>query len=204
MNIVERAKNILLNPKAEWDKISEEETSKGALLGSYVVPLALIPAIAGFIGNGFIESNYYNYINARFIKLPNIYLGILSAVIYFKFSLLGVIITSFVVNALAPIFGSQKNPVKAMQLVAYSLTPIWVGSILYILPSLNYIVVLIGSYGFNLVYLGLPKMMKTPKGKVLIYLIVSFVVSFVAVFVSVILVIILVGFIAFLMISGFK
>jgi len=170
MNIVERAKNILLNPKAEWDKISEEETSQGALLGSYVVPLALIPAIAGFIGYGFIG---YNTI---LFKMSGISWGIHHAVISFAGSLLGVIITSFVVNALAPNFGSQKNPVKAMQLVAYSFTPSWVAGILNILPSLGSIATLIGLYGIYLMYLGLPKLMKTPGDKVVIYLIVTIVV----------------------------
>ena len=65
---------------------------------------------------------------------------------------------------------------RAIQLVAYSYTPAWVGGILNIIPVISWIGALFGLYGIYLMYLGLPHMMKTPQDKTVTYLIVSIVV----------------------------
>ena len=54
MSIIERAKNICLTPATEWPVIAAEPTSPGTLVSSYVVPLAAVGAIAGFIGGSLI------------------------------------------------------------------------------------------------------------------------------------------------------
>ena len=54
MNLVERAKKIILQPKTEWVVIEQESIQPAQLVSSYLIPLALIPAIASFIGYGFI------------------------------------------------------------------------------------------------------------------------------------------------------
>ncbi|MFN3315957.1 MAG: hypothetical protein ACK40K_04030 [Raineya sp.] len=53
MNLVEKAKNIILNPKQEWENSKNETTTFASLLTGYVIPLALIGAVASFVG-GFI------------------------------------------------------------------------------------------------------------------------------------------------------
>jgi hypothetical protein len=50
-NLIERAKNILMSPRAEWARIATESTGLGALLTGYVLPLAAIGALAGVIGS---------------------------------------------------------------------------------------------------------------------------------------------------------
>ena len=50
MNLIDRAKNILLHPKAEWPVIEQEQTDPGRLYRGYIAILALIPAVAGLIG----------------------------------------------------------------------------------------------------------------------------------------------------------
>ncbi len=50
MNLVDRAKNILLQPKQEWAVIEAETTDTKTLYTSYAMILAAIPAVAGFIG----------------------------------------------------------------------------------------------------------------------------------------------------------
>lgn len=50
MNLVDRAKNILLSPNSEWEVIRSESTTTAELFTKYAVILAAIPAIAGFIG----------------------------------------------------------------------------------------------------------------------------------------------------------
>src|SRR5262249_6604898 len=48
--LVERVKAILLTPQTEWPIIAREAGDTAALFTRYVAFLALIPALAGFIG----------------------------------------------------------------------------------------------------------------------------------------------------------
>jgi len=54
MNLVDRAKNILITPKTEWEVIKNEQTTTADLFTKYVLILALIPVIATFIGQSLI------------------------------------------------------------------------------------------------------------------------------------------------------
>lgn len=162
MNLVERAKSIIMTPKTEWPVIAAEEPDTKQIFTGYVIPLALIPAVASLIGHGVIGASL-----AR---------GIGMGIISFVSTVLGVYLTAFVVDFLAPNFGSQKNFGRAMQLVAYAYTPAWVAGILNIVPALGIIASLAGLYGLYLLYLGFPHTMKTPGDKVIVYLIVTIVV----------------------------
>ena len=50
MNIVERAKSILLSPRPTWEVIDTEQTDTASLYTGYLMILAAIPAVCGFIG----------------------------------------------------------------------------------------------------------------------------------------------------------
>jgi hypothetical protein len=50
MNLVERVKAILQNPKSEWIVIDGERHSAGYLFTHYVAIIAAIPLVAGFVG----------------------------------------------------------------------------------------------------------------------------------------------------------
>ena len=49
--LIDRAKNILLQPRAEWDRIAGEPAEVGKLYTGYVLPLLILSAVAGFIGS---------------------------------------------------------------------------------------------------------------------------------------------------------
>jgi len=166
MNIVERAKSIIVKPKLEWQTIAVEEPNIGQLFTGYIIPLALIPAIATIVGllifaGAFLAS--YTWI-------------ILTGVIQLVGAVIAVYITALVVDALAPHFSSQKNLGRAVQLVAFSYTPAWVAGIFNIIPFLGWVAIIGGFYGLYILYLGFPHTMKTPQDKVLVYLIVTVVV----------------------------
>jgi hypothetical protein len=99
--------------------------------------------------------------------------GLAMGVMQFAVAFVGVYVSAFVVDFLAPKFASQKNLGRAVQLVAYSCTPVWVAGILYIIPILGALVILAGIYGLYLMYLGLPQTMRTAPDKVIGYLVVS-------------------------------
>jgi hypothetical protein len=164
MALVERAKNIIMSPKTEWAVIAAEEPNSGSMVTGYALPLILLSAAASLVGYGFLDSVW------------GINWGLYYAIMTIVMGLASIYITSFVVDALASSFGSQKNSGRAMQLVIYSSTPAWIGGILNIVPVVGIIGSLFGLYGIYLIYLGLPHTMKTPQDKIGIYMIVTLVV----------------------------
>jgi hypothetical protein len=168
MDIVERAKNIIMTPKTEWLVIVAEEPNTAQIFKGYVLPLALVPAIAQTIGLSLIGSGMtFSW-------------GFALGLIQFISAVVGVYISAYVIAFLAPRFASQQDMGRAVQLVAYSYTPAWVAGILSILPALGILVFVGGIYGLYLMYLGLPHTMKTPQDKVVVYLVVSIVAVIVA------------------------
>ena len=151
MNLVERAKNILITPKTEWEAVAAEEPNIQQILLGYVLPLALIPTVATIIGWGVI--GMFGFTSFTY--------GIAMGLVQIINAFLSVLIAGFVIDALAPSFGSQKNMGRAVQLVAYSMTPIWVAGILNFFPALGWLAGLIGLYGLFIMYLGLAPLMKT-------------------------------------------
>jgi len=169
MSIVERAKRIIVSPKTEWDVIEREATPTQQLLVGYVLPLAAVAAIASFIGSAIFAGMLGGVFGAR-VGIGGALVGAIIAVIM---AVVSVFVIGFIVDALAPTFGGQKNMNQALKLVAYSYTPGWVFGILAIIPFLGWLAAVIGGlYGIYVMYLGLPKLMKSPQEKSVPYLIV--------------------------------
>ena len=173
MSLIDRAKNIMVSPKTEWDVIANEEPNIQQLIVGYVLPLALIPTIAIIIGYGLI--GIYGFSSFNY--------GIAMGLVQLLNAILSVFIAAFVIDALAPSFGSQKNMGRAVQLVAYSMTPVWVGGIFNLVPVVGWLGSLLGLYGLYLLYLGVSPQMKTPEDKKVGYMIVSIIILIVVYFV---------------------
>jgi Yip1 domain len=176
MNLIERVKNILLTPKTEWDVINGETETPQSLLPKYVIIMALIPAVAAFVGYGLIGVSILG------IKVAGVKWGISMAIRMFLSSILSYFICTYVIDALAPTFKSEKNLGKSAQLVAYSTTAMAVAGIFNILPALS-ILGILGLYGIYLFYIGLPKLKKTPQDQVVVYMLVCALVIIVVSFV---------------------
>ncbi len=159
--LIERAKGICLSPKAEWAKIAAEPTDVKSLYVNYAMILALIPAVCGFLGMSLIGismpiiGSYRTPIGA----------GLAHLVIGYVMGLAVLYVVSLIVNALAPTFDGQKDPVQALKLVAYSSTPVWLAGVLSIIPMLGVLGIIAGLYGLYLLYTGLPILMKNPEDK---------------------------------------
>lgn len=166
MNLVERAKNMIVTPKTEWNAVAAEEPNIQQILMGYVLPLALIPTLATIIGWGAIG----------ILGFTSFTYGIAMGLVQLINAFLSVLIAGFVIDALAGSFGSTKNMGRAIQLVAYSMTPIWVFGVLNIIPAIGWLSFLLGLYSLFLIYLGLTPLMKTPEDKKAVYLIVSIVI----------------------------
>jgi hypothetical protein len=176
MDLVSRAQAIILKPKEEWVKIKGEPAPVTQLFTSYAAVLALIPAIAQFIGYALIGTRVLTFGVIRM----NIGSALLRTVLYYIFALASVYVFGLVINALAPSFGSKQNAENAMKLAVYSMTPAWVGGIFYAIPALWILATLASLYGIYILYLGFATpMMDTAKDKVVGYLVVSFIVMIV-------------------------
>lgn len=165
-NIVERAKNLILQPKKEWEVIDEEPHTVKDLFTNYAMILAAIPAVAGFIGFSIIGLG--GILSQYRIPIPS---GIAHMVLGYLFSLGSVYVFALIIDAMAPTFGSQKNFVQALKLAVYSMTAAWLAGIFAILPALA-ILSLLGLYSLYLLYVGLPILMNVSEDRAVPYFVV--------------------------------
>jgi Yip1-like protein len=161
MDLQTRARNILLTPTTEWPIIAEETTPTSSLITGYVVPLAAVGAVAGFIGGSLVGVTL-PFVGTYRVPLMT---GLASAVFVFVMAIAGVFILSFIIDLLAPTFGAQKNPSQALKVAVYSYTPAWLAGVFQIIPALGILGLLAALYGIYLLYLGLPPLMKSSQEK---------------------------------------
>jgi len=179
MNIVERVKNILVTPKTEWDVIAAEATPPKQLIISYVLPLAAIAAIAGFISYSLIGMSMFGVT----VRTPIVW-GVVMIAYQIVMAVVSIFILGFIIDALAPSFGGQKSMDQAVKVAAYSYTPGWLGAVLGIIPWLGWLLGFLAAlYGLYLLFLGLPKLMKNSPDKTIVYEIVVVVVAIIVGFV---------------------
>ncbi len=64
----------------------------------------------------------------------------------------------------------QRSYSNALRLTAYSFTPVWLAGIFLLVPGASFLV-LLGLYGFYLMWIGMPVLMRVSAGKALPYVI---------------------------------
>lgn len=163
--LIERVKQLLLEPKKTWDLIQKEETSTKSLLFSYMLPLVLIPTIASFIGYGFVGGSYF--------RVSSVNWGINQAVMTFLGAVLGVFISAWCIHKLANSFKTQVSINNALKLVIYSYTAVWVAGVLHLVPALSILGLLAGIYSLYLLYLGFVPITKVAEENKTSYFVVS-------------------------------
>ena len=164
MNLVERVQAILLKPKETWPVIAAEAGDIPSIYKNYLVYLAAIPAIAGFIGMSLVGVGAFG-VSFRVPFLT----GLVNMVVGFVLALAMVYVLALIANALAPTFKGEKNLLNAFKLVAYGATAGMVGGIFNLLPALSMLGLLAALYSIYLLYTGIPVMMKAPEDKALGY-----------------------------------
>ena len=160
MNLIQRAQDILLKPKETWPTIASEPADTASVYRNYLIFLAAIPAVAGFIGMSLIGFGGFGVS----MRLP-LMSGLVHMVVGYVLSLAMVFVLALIVDALAPTFGGTKSAISALKVVAYGSTAGFLGGIFGLLPSLSMLGLLAALYSVYLVYTGLPVLMKCPPGK---------------------------------------
>src|SRR6185312_10577357 len=105
MGLVERAKNIILTPKTEWAVVAGETTPDSQLITGYVLPLAAIGAVAGFIGMSLIGATV-PFLGTMRVGIVS---GLVGAILHLVMAVVMVYVMGFIIDALAPNFGAQKG-----------------------------------------------------------------------------------------------
>ncbi len=179
MNLVDRVKNILVNPKVEWPKIAAEPASIQSLYLNYIVILAAIGPVA---------------IALRSLAF-GFGLGLPVALAMYVLTLATTFVIALIVDALAPAFGGEKNIVGSLKLVAYSLTAAWIAGIFRLVPYIGGIIgIIAGVYSIYTFFLGAPPVKKCPSEKAVAYSVV--------VLICYILLIAVLGLVVFPMMTG--
>lgn len=163
MTLIERVKNIILNPDREWPVIEREPADARGLLIGYVAVLAAIPAVAGFIGTSLVGVS----VSAGTFRVP-FAMGVLNAVISYAFSFVLVYVVALIIDWLAPVFRAMRSFPHALKLSAYSFTPSWLAGIFLLIPGLRFLTIL-GLYGLYLLWTGLPPLMDAARDRSLLY-----------------------------------
>lgn len=164
MNIIERVKEILLTPKTAWPVIEAEAPDTAALYTQYIMILAAIQAVAGFIGMTLFGVGGFGVS----VRVP-LLTGLVQMVLGYALTLVMVYVVALIADALASPFGGEKNQSNALKLVAYSSTAAMVGGIFAIIPALGVLTLVAALYSLYLLYLGVPTLMKVPQEKALPY-----------------------------------
>lgn len=174
--LVARAKAMLLTPKTEWPVVATEPTTVADLYKGYIVPLAAIPAIFGFLKMSVIGTSMMFAGTFRMGMGAGLSMMILTYVL----SLVFLYVTALIINALAPTFGGQKDSIQALKAITFASTASWVAGAGQIVPGIGWLIAIAGGiYGIYLLYLGLPHTMKCPPDKAGGYTVVVVIVSIV-------------------------
>jgi Yip1 domain len=164
VNLAWSVKAILTDPSAAWMRIDKEPGDAARLLTGYVAPLALIPAVFGFVGACVVGAVVPG---AGLVRAP-ILDGFSSAVFGYVMMCASVLLLGLLIDLCAPLFDGRRDFEGAFKLAVYSYTPIWFAGIFSLAPGLRFLG-LTSFYGAYILWIGLPLLMKSPERRVLSY-----------------------------------
>jgi hypothetical protein len=154
---------LLVRPKVEWEMIAPEPaTTQGLFLG-YAAILGAIPAVASII-HGLLPACFFVVCWTN-----NPIWVVVGGVTYYIAELASVFVIGFIIDALAPSFGGERNQMQAMKVAVYSWTALWVAGVFLIVPWIGGLLSLLGLYSVYQLYTGLPALMKAPPDKSIAY-----------------------------------
>jgi hypothetical protein len=157
MNAFVRAKAILVDPAAAWRGIEKDIGDPAYLLSRYVAVLALIPALSSFVG-----ATLIGVVTPSGVLRADLIDGLFGAIFSYATSCVIVLLLGLIIDLLAPLFGGRRDFEDAFKLAVYSFTPLWLAGIFLLLPGLRFLL-LTGTYGVYLFWLGAPRLTKVPE-----------------------------------------
>ncbi len=168
--LIARVKGILLNPDTEWGVIAKETTTVSELYKNYIVILAVIPALFGFIKGSLIGFDV-PLLGSYRVSMGAGFAGML---VSYVLSLIQIYVLALIINALATTFGAQKNFLQALKTVGYAFTASFIAGAGQIIPWLAPLIAIAGAvFSIYLLKTGLPHTMGCPPQRAVAYTAVS-------------------------------
>lgn len=166
-----------MEPKSFW--VSKKETTESLveLFTSFLLPLFVAASLAVFLGEFFRSSHFY----LGFAVLKALRKIVLFGLAYF--------ISVYFATTLMKTFGAEKNIDVARQLVAYSLTPLLLISMVTGLFPFLYVLDILGLYSFYIFWTGVSELLTFPEQKrekyiLITILVIFFIFTFLSIFLS--------------------
>jgi Yip1 domain len=153
---------VLIDPAGAWPRVAKEPADWVYLMTRYVALLALVPALAGFIGACVIGV----IVPGTGVVRAALFDGIFGAIFFYLENFAVVLALALLLHLIAPLFGGRRDFAGALTLTVYSYTPVWLTGIFLLLPGLHFLM-LIGFYGAYVLLVGLPTMLQTPPPRAL-------------------------------------
>ncbi len=172
VDIVTRAKNLILTPKTEWAIIASEPADMKGIFTGYVMLLAAIPAVCGFIG----LTLFVGLLAGAFVSVPGF---LVSTLVSYAMGVGAVFVVAKIIPILAPKFGGTDAEMPALKLAAYAPTASWLAGVFLLIPGIGFLGALLGLYSIYLYYLGAMAVVKVPQDKAVVFTIVLFLVALV-------------------------
>lgn len=163
--VMSRAKDILLAPRSAWEQIKVEQLTTSQILSQYVAVLAIVPAAAFYL--------------RFFFSRGRVWVHFLSTAVYFVLCLALARLGARAIEVMARRFEVQGEGIDFLKLVAFSLTPAFVGGVFLVIPWLSGLTFLLALYSLYLLYVGIPMLVRCPDEQVLTYSVSGMVVLYV-------------------------
>lgn len=173
VGLLARVRDILFRPNRAWRVIEGEPATPGELLKTYAAPLAAIPAVCRAIGDVAFRGGLFG-VQYR----PSFVVIVLQMAADFGLAFVRVTVMALTIWILAPAFGGVRSLSQALKLSVYSATAAWLAGVALLQPTVGFLIVLLAwIYGLYLLFLGLPRLMKSPAERTLTYFAVILVVA---------------------------
>ncbi len=163
--VVTRAREILVAPRAAWEEIKAEPLSVPRILWQYVAVLAIVPAAAFYL--------------RFFFSKGRVWVHFLSTAVYFLLCLALAPVGAQILAAVGRKLAVEGERSDFLKLVAFSLTPAFLGAAFLLLPWLSGLTFIIAFYSLYLLYVGIPVLVRCSDEQALTFSVVSMVVLYV-------------------------
>jgi hypothetical protein len=162
VKLIDRAIDICIKPRSTFLEIEREKAGFTALYRDYVLWLAALPALVK-LGVAWLSRDAQSALGGRGLAAM-----LSGAALDYICLLAGVYVLALAIDALAPLFGGERDEDQALRLCAYALTPSFLAGATGALPGLAWSSIL-SFYSIALVILGLPRLMRCDEERALGY-----------------------------------
>lgn len=155
---------LLTNPDQQWEAIRKDSESVTRLYTGHVLLLALIPALAGFIGTSQIG---WQIGDGQVTRL-SVNSALSLSVLFYAAMLAGIFILGKFIDFFAATYEVADRTPRGVTMAAYTATPIFLIGVIAVYPNIwvNMVAGLVAiAYAVYLLYEGLPILMKIPEDR---------------------------------------